>query len=151
MRVSRGRVDHAGSRGRGGRVRRTRSSPGALSATASRRPSGYSLMTPAASRREMRLELGVQLDLQGGLVDHSGDLLLRGLPPENMRLTQALHERFDFDLLLGQRSPDHASRLKLALHLPEQRPLRWRGLRPHPLDRHRIAELAFDRLTETRI
>src|SRR4051794_9339815 len=39
-------------------------------------------------------------------------------------------------------------RLKLPLHLPEQRPLRWGGLRPHPFDRHRIAELAFDRLTE---
>src|SRR3954469_4069862 len=65
-----------------------------------------------------------------------------------MRLTQALHQRFNLDLLLGQRPPDHARRLKLPPHLPEQCPLRWRGLRPHPLDRHRIPELAFDRLTE---
>ena len=63
-----------------------------------------------------------------------------------MRLTQALHQRFNLDLLLGQRPPDHARRLKLPLHLPKQRPLRWRGLGPHPLDRHRIPELALDRL-----
>src|SRR3954465_5773425 len=76
-------------------------------------------------------------------------LLVCGLAPGNMPLTQALHQRFDLDLLLGQRPPDHARRLKLPLHLPEQRPLRWRGLRPHPFDRHRIAELAFDRLSES--
>ena len=51
-------------------------------------------MTPAVSRREMRLELGVQLDLQGSLVDHSGDLLLCGLPPENMRLIRFPADHF---------------------------------------------------------
>ena len=69
-------------------------------------------------------------------------------PPGNMPLTQALHQRFDLDLLLGQRPPDHAGRLKLPLHLPKQGSLRWRGLRPYPFDRHRIPELAFDRLAE---
>src|SRR3954449_7654097 len=72
----------------------------------------------------------------------------RPLAPGNIPLTQALHQRFDLDLLLSQRPADHARCLKLPLHLPEQRPLRWRGLGPHPLDRHRIPELALDRLAE---
>src|SRR3954468_21510803 len=38
------------------------------------------------------------------------------LAPGNMPLTQALHQRFNLDLLLGQRPPDHARRLKLPLH-----------------------------------
>ena len=54
--------------------------------------------------------------------------VVHGLAPGNIPLAQALHERFDFDLLLGQRPPDHARRLKLPLHLPEQRPLRWGGV-----------------------
>ena len=66
----------------------------------------------------MRVELGVQLGQQGGLVDHSSDLLLCGLAPENMRLTQALHQRFDLDLLLGQRPPDHARRLSCRCTCP---------------------------------
>ena len=43
----------------------------------------------------MLVELGVQLGLQGCLIDHSGDLLVHGLAPGNIPLAQALHQRFE--------------------------------------------------------
>jgi hypothetical protein len=49
------------------------------------------------------MHVSARLEGRDHLLGHrdSGDLLAHGLAPENMPLTQALHQRFNLDLLLG--------------------------------------------------
>jgi hypothetical protein len=52
---------------------------------------------------EPMMHVSARLEGRDHLLGHrdSGDLLAHGLAPENISLTQALHQRFNLDLLLG--------------------------------------------------